>query len=154
MLGVCTPFDPSSFDAMLNEATQVNHTLVGAVNVELDHRKCVGFWCMSRVNTVHLSSLWQRASDYWFRIPNQPFVFCACNVWEWRCAPLGDVPGKCISDWTFLLPQERARIEPNFNADPVVQVVRASLQALVNGGHGHVDRSILLFGPGRITQVF
>jgi hypothetical protein len=149
--GPCTPFNQSAFDKVLTEAAEVNHALVGAIRLYLDHPFCLFRSCTYEVSTVRLSSMWQKFSDYWFRIPNQPFVFCACNVWAHRCAPLGDVEGYCTSDWTFLLPQEAAKIESVFNADPVVTTVRIALQGLVDGGFGHVGQGLF---AGMIEQVF
>jgi hypothetical protein len=138
--GPCTPFDQSAFDNLLNEATDINHNLVGVTLVAFDNGQAPR-------DTIHWSSLWQKYSDYVFRIPNQPFVFCGCNVWEWACKPLG-APGTCVQDWTFLLPPEQAKIEGRFFPDPVVEVTRNALLGLVDGGHVRVNT--LNGGPGTI----
>ena len=133
----------ASFDFLFNEAKFTDHRVVGARLVQFD--TC--FFGICHWNTVLMSKIYEKQSNYWFKVPPNPF--CSCNVWENRCKPTG-AEGRCILDYTPLIPPERERIIQRYDADPVVNVIRTSLNRLVGMAGGRV---LGAFGNGTIQSI-
>jgi hypothetical protein len=136
-------YPPSTINRLFAESKDVNHRVVGARNFRLD--QC--FLGLCTISTSLSSRLYEKMANYWFKVPANPF--CSCNVWENRCKPTG-AEGRCIVDYTPLIPPERERVIGRMDQDAVVQVSRAALAGFVSLGH---NRATSVLGDGTIVGI-